>query len=236
MPEIRPSQQQAGIKQYGRIDLVICLDTTGSMDPIIDSVRDYIVTHLIGEMKSQMSKNQMPFEWRARIIGFGDLDADPFYTMPFTSDESVLVDAIGNITRSGGDTEYDLDALMVAASSPWRTDAPTHRIVTLFTDEPTYPSLHTSTGSGNVQTVIEKLAEQRIKLFLFGPEDDTFLELKKLPKSEIMLFPEEEIHPMLIKLDFRKIFEQMAKTISSEMVKSPATPQMGIAGLPSKSM
>ena len=235
MPEIRP-QPQGVIKQYGRIDLVICLDTTGSMSPIIDAVKDYIAIHLIGEMKSQMSKNQMPFEWRARVIGFGDLDADPFYTIPFTSDERVLVDAIKNITRSGGATEYDLDALMTAADSPWRADAPAHRIVILFTDEPTHPSLHPSTGSGNVQTVINKLTAQRIKLFLFGPDDITFVELQKVPKAEIMLFPESEVHAMLIKLDFRKIFEQMAKTISSEIVKSPAMSQAGIAGLPSKSM
>ena len=236
MPEIRPTQQQAGVKQYGRIDLVICLDTTGSMNPIIDAVRDYIITHLIGEMKNQMTKNQMPFEWRARVIGFGDLDADPFYAVPFTSDESVLVDAIRNIDRSGGDTEYDLDALMVAADSPWRTDAPTHRIVVLFTDEPTYPSLHSSTGKGDVQTVIKKLTDQRIKLFLFGPEDKTFLELQKIPKAEIMLFPESGVHEMLIKLDFRKIFEQMAKTISTEMIKSSLTSQAGIGSLSSKSL
>ncbi len=236
MPEIRPTQQQTGVKQYGRIDLVICLDTTGSMNPIIDAVRDYIVTHLIGEMKNQMSKNQMPFEWRARVIGFGDLDADPFYTIPFTSDESALVGAIRNITHSGGSTEYDLDALMLAADSPWRTDAPTHRIVVLFTDEPTHPSLHSSTGSGNVQTVINKLTDQRIKLFLFGPDDTTFLELQKVPKAEIMLFPEADVHAMLTKLDFRKIFEQMAKTISTEMVKSLGTSQAGITGLPSRSL
>jgi len=235
MPEIRP-QAQGAVKQYGRIDLVICLDTTGSMDPIIDAVRDYIITHLIGEMKNQMSKNQMPFEWRARVIGFGDLDADPFYTIPFTSDERVLVEAIRDVTRSSGGTEYDLDALMVAADSPWRTDAPTHRIVILFTDEPTHPSLHASTGKGDVQTVIKKLTDQRIKLFLFGPEDRTFLELQKIPKSEIMLFPESDVHAMLIKLEFRKIFEQMAKTISSEMIKSSLTSQGGIAGLPSKSL
>ena len=148
----------------------------------------------------------------------------------------MLVDAIRNITHSGGSTEYDLDALMAAADSPWKTDAATHRIVVLFTDEPTHPALHPSTGSGNVQTVINKLTSQRIKLFLFGPDDSTFLELQKVPKSEIMLFPESQVHEMLIKLDFRKIFEQMAKTISSEMIKSSVTLQVGIPGLPSKSL
>lgn len=234
MPEIRP-QQQVGVKQYGRLDLVICLDTTGSMDPIIDAVRDYIVTHLIGEMKNQLSHSQMPLEWRARVIGYGDLDADPFYTIPFTSDEHDLINAIRNITHSGGSTEYTLDALLTATRSPWRTDAPTHRIVVLFTDEPSHPALHPSTGTGTVQSVIDEMAAQRIKLFLFGPDDSTFMELKKLPKSEITLFPESDVHAMLTKLDFRKIFEQMAKTISSEMVKSPAAPTLG-QGLPARSM
>lgn len=233
MPEIRPMQNQGGVKQYGRIDLVVCLDTTGSMNPIIDAVRDYIVTHLIGEMKNQLARNQMPLEWRARVIGFGDLDADPFFSSPFTSDDRELVSFISNITRSGGATEYTLDALMTASRSPWRTDAPVHRLIVLFTDEPSHPTLHPSMGAGNVKTVIDELAANKIKLFLFGPQDGTFMELKKLPKSDITLFPEADIHTMLTKLDFRKIFEQMAKTISDEMIKSPASPS---TGLPSKSM
>jgi hypothetical protein len=231
MPEIRPAGQQTGVKQYGRIDLVVCLDTTGSMDPIIDAVREHIVTHLIGEMKGQLSRNQMPLEWRARVIGYGDLDADPFYSTPFTSDEGELVRNIRNVTRSGGGTEYSLDALLLAGRSPWRSDAPTHRIVVLFTDEPSHPRLHTSNGGGAAQAVIDELASQRVKLFLFGVEDITFNELRKLPKSDVTLFPEADIHTMLAKLDFRKIFEQMAKTISDELVKSPATPT-----LPSRSM
>ncbi len=231
MAEIRPPQLQGGVKQYGRIDLVICLDTTGSMDPILDAVRDHIVSHLIGEMKGQLSRNQMPLEWRARVIGYGDLDADPFYTTTFTTDEGELVRYIRNVSRSGGGTEYSLDALLTAGRSPWRDDAPTHRIVVLFTDEPSHPRLHSSNGGGNAQTVIDELAAQRVKLFLFGAEDPTFNELRKLPKSEITLFPESDIHAMLAKLDFRKIFEQMAKTISEVMVKSPATPS-----LPSRSI
>lgn len=222
MPEIRAAQQQGGVKQYGRIDIVICLDTTGSMSPIIDAVCDHIAGHLIGEMKSQLSRNQMPLEWRARVIGYGDLDADPFYTTSFTSDEHELVKAIRNTTRSGGSTEYTLDALYTASRSPWRSDAPTHRILVLFTDEPSHPSLHQSNGGGTLQSVIDELAAQRVKLFLFAPEDSIYNELRKLPKSDITLFPEADIHSMLTKLDFRKIFEQMAKTISDEMIKAPA--------------
>lgn len=231
MPEIRPALQQGGFKQYGRIDLVVCLDTTGSMCPIIDAVRDHIASHLIGEMKSQLSRCQMPLEWRARVIGYGDLDADPFYTTAFTSDDQELVKAIRNTTRSGGSTEYTLDALYTAALSPWRNDAPAHRIVVLFTDEPSHPSLHTSNGGGNLQSVIDELAAQRVKLFLFAPEDSIYNELRKLPKSDITLFPEADVHTMLTKLDFRKIFEQMAKTISDEMIKAPAS-----ASLPNRSM
>lgn len=231
MPEIRPAGQQGGVKQYGRVDMVVCLDTTGSMSPIIDSVRDHIANHLIGEMKSQLSRNQMPLEWRARVIGYGDLDADPFYTTSFTSDEHELVKAIRYTTRSGGSTEYTLDALYTAARSPWRTDAPANRIVVLFTDEPSHPSLHSSNGGGNLQSVIDELAAKRLKLFLFAPEDKIYNELRKLPKSDITLFPESDIHSMLTKLDFRKIFEQMAKTISEEMIKAPAS-----SSLPTRSM
>lgn len=225
MPQICPAKQASGVKQYGRIDLVICLDTTDSMSPIIDSVRDHVINHLINEIKNQVAHNQIPLDWRARVIGYGDLDSDPFCTSPFTTDEQSLIDAIQTVYRSGGSTEYTLDALMTAAGSPWRTDVAAHRIVILFTDEPTAPQLHPYTGSGGVDTVISELTDKKIKLFLFGPEDPIYLKLKRLPKSDITLFPAAAIHEMLVKLDFSKIFEQMAKTISNEIINNPAAMQ-----------
>lgn len=218
MPQIRPMKQEIKVKQYGRVDLVVCLDTTGSMNPIIDAVREHITTHLIGELNNQLSRNQMPLEWQARIVGFGNRNADPFYSTNFTNNEKDLVQAIYDIPTFDGTRECSLDALLDAARSSWRTDVSTHRIVVLFTDEPSYPEVDPAYGGGDVEDVIQELLAQKIKLFLFGPEDKIFSALRKLPKAEITLPQDGDVHGMMRRLDFSKVFEQMAKTISGEMI------------------
>lgn len=232
MPEIRP-QSPITIKQYGRVDLVICIDTTGSMSEVIEAVKTNIATQLIGNLKIQMAKNQSPLEWRGRVIGYGDLnEGEPIFESDFTSDESALQNTVMNIPRtSGGDLpESTLDALIVASRSPWRTDAGAHRIVILFTDAPPHPEMHPDTipsGPRDVDEVISQLTAQKVKLFLYGPDDSNFAELNKIPKASITLFPPDKIYDNLQSLiDFSKEFKQMAATISGEMLNALPTASM----------
>ncbi len=226
MPEIRP-QTPIAIKQYGRVDIVICIDTTGSMSEVIEAVKSNIATHLIGNLKSQMAKNQSPLEWRGRVIGYGDLnEGEPIFESDFTNDESMLADTIMNIPRTGGGDlpESTLDALIVASNSLWRTDVSAHRIVILFTDAPPLPEMHPNTmptGPRDVDEVISKLTAQKVKLFLYGPDDPNFTKLNLVPKAAITLFPPDKIYDNLQGIiDFSKEFKQMAATISGEMLNS----------------
>lgn len=232
MPEIRP-QAPIAIKQYGRVDLVICIDTTGSMSEVIEAVKANVATHLIGKLKSQMARNQSPLEWRARVIGYGDLnEGEPIFESCFTGDEAVLADTVMNIPRTGGGDipESTLDALMVASRSPWRTDGGAHRIVILFTDAPPHPEMHANTaptGPRDVDEVISQLTAQKVKFFLYGPQDPLYERLKLVPKAPITLFPPDQIYDNLQNLiDFSKEFQQMAATISGDMLNAPGLASM----------
>lgn len=227
MAEIRP-QAPIAIKQYGKVDLVICIDTTGSMSEAIEAVKSNIATHLIGGLKGQMTKNQSPLDWRARVIGYGDLnEGEAVFESAFTSDEAELTKTVMNIPRTGGGDipESALDAMMIGAKSPWRTDGAAHRIVILFTDAPSHPEMHSNTapsGPRDVDEVISQLTAQRVKLFVYAPQDSTYERLRLLPKSQVTLFPADKAHEGLQNLvDFTKEFEQMAKTISGEMLNTP---------------
>lgn len=227
MPEIKP-QGPVSIKQYGIVDLVICIDTTGSMSDVIEAVKSNVATHLIGGIKTQMAKNQSPLDWRARVIGYGDLnEGEAIYESAFTSNESELTNTVMNIPRTGGgdEPESTFDAMVVASQSPWRTDTAAHRVVILFTDASPIPELHSNTlpsGPRDVDEVISQLISQKVKLFLYGPQNTMYEKLKLLPKAQITLFPPEKTHDNLQSLvDFSKEFEQMAKTISGDLLNTP---------------
>ena len=227
MAEIKP-QAPIAIKQYGKVDLVICIDTTGSMEGVIDAVKSNIATHLIGGLKGQMALNQSPLDWRAKVIGYGDLNiGEAVFESTFTNNEAELTNTIMNIPRTAGgdEPESTLDAMMIAAKSAWRTDGAAHRIVILFTDASAHPEMHANTvpsGPRDVDELISQLTAQRVKLFVYAPQDTTYERLRLLPKSQVTLLPPDKAHEGLQNLvSFTKEFEQMAKTISGEMLNTP---------------
>jgi len=227
MAEIKP-QGVVTIKQYGKVDLVICIDTTGSMTTAIATVQANIANHLIGGLKGQMARNQSPLDWRAKVIGYGDLNiGEAVFESAFTNNETELTNTVMNIPRTGGgdEPESSLDAMMIAAKSSWRTDGAAHRIVILFTDASPHPEMHANTvpsGPRDVDELISQLTAQRVKLFVYAPQNATYERLRLLPKSQVTLLPPGKIHEGLQKLvDFSKEFEQMAKTISGEMLNTP---------------
>ena len=233
MPEIKQIDSSVAAKSYGYVDIVVALDTTGSMSGIINAVQRNIAAKLIGELKKQMAKSQSMLAWRGRVIGYGDVKiGEPITGNPFTDQESVLVDQIMNIPPTGGGDEPEsaLDALMVATRSDWR-EGPVHKVVVLITDATTHPQMEPSTvssGPRDVAFLREEMIKQRIKLFLYGQECLSYVELKRLPKASIALWPASEIYDALPTLDFAKEFEVMAKTISDAVVDLAAAP------LPSK--
>ncbi len=120
----------------GMIDLVFCIDTTGSMDDDIDQVKDQ-ATMIINTLASQTS------DFRVGLVGYKDIGSLPadepvFQDFPFTSNVGAIVANINALEASGGgdNPEAVYEALLRAMDSvtlgPWRNGA--GKIVILMGD------------------------------------------------------------------------------------------------------
>jgi hypothetical protein len=108
----------------GAIDLVFCIDTTGSMDDDIQQVKDQAAM-IISTLAAQTS------DFRIGLVGFRDFGSDPpddpiFQDYPFTSDVNAIIANINSLTAEGGgdDPEAVYEALLRAMDNvtlgPWR--------------------------------------------------------------------------------------------------------------------
>jgi HEAT repeat protein len=113
------------------IDLVLVLDATGSMSPVIQSTKRRLEAVLRG------LRDVVP-DLRARIVAYRD-QGDAFLTLgsPLTHDPRILEDFLACVPAwGGGDVpEAVLAGLRDAVDrTPWRDG--THRVIVLFGDAP----------------------------------------------------------------------------------------------------
>ena len=134
--------------QFGEynIDICLCIDKTGSMRPIIDTVKNNALNLYQDIRNSLEAKGKMVNRLRIRVIWFGDYKADSqpmllssFLTLP---DETVQFEKfVNDIEAHGGgdDPEDGLEALAYAMRSDWCEDGWRKRhIIALFTDAPAH--------------------------------------------------------------------------------------------------
>ncbi|MBQ9828496.1 MAG: VWA domain-containing protein [Lachnospiraceae bacterium] len=134
--------------QFGEynIDICLCIDKTGSMTPIIDTVKQNAL-NLYGDITNSLeAKGKHINRFRIRVICFGDYKADevpmllsPFLTLP--DDEQKFKDWVNAIQADGGGDfpEDGLEALAYAMRSDWCKDGWKKRhIIALFTDAPAH--------------------------------------------------------------------------------------------------
>lgn len=142
-----------GNGQYGyyNIDICLCIDKTGSMQPIIDTVRSNALNlyrDIVGALENNAENPKHVGRLRVRVIWFGDYIADgknamlgsQFLTLPEDEDKfrgyvmGVRADGGGDIPEDG------LEALAFAMRSPWCKDGFKRRhIIALFTDAHPHP-------------------------------------------------------------------------------------------------
>lgn len=127
------------------VDIVFCIDVTGSMDPIIDAVKANALRFYDDVQNNLTAKGKNVDELRVRIVAFRDFAADgeaamdesPFYRLP--DERSAFSDFVnGLIAEGGGDApESGLEAVALAMNSPWTTRGDRRRqVVVVWTDQP----------------------------------------------------------------------------------------------------
>jgi hypothetical protein len=127
------------------VDIVFCIDVTGSMTPIIDQVKANALRFYDDVQSNLTAKGKNVDQLRVRVIAFRDfaadgaaaLDESPFFTLPEErASFSEFVD--GLIAEGGGDApESGLEAVALAIDSPWTTTGDRRRqVIVVWTDQP----------------------------------------------------------------------------------------------------
>ncbi len=155
-------EQSRSFPTSSKADIVILIDTTGSMNRSIATLRDRCV-------QFSEAMRQQRIQHRFALVGFGDA-AEPEWrdVRPFTSDVAVFRKGVEALRRfDGGDLpESSLDALLAALELPF--DEQAMRRFYLVTDA----RFHAPTKSGeSAAAVAARLVERRVLLQVFTQPD-----------------------------------------------------------------
>ena len=126
------------------IDIVFCIDCTGSMSPVIDLVKDK-VRKFPNDLKDALAKkDKQVHELRIRVIAFRDfesdsdaLEASEFFVVEPSTDSANFESFVNRLGASGGgdEPESGLEALAIAMGSDWTDSGDKQRhLVVMFTD------------------------------------------------------------------------------------------------------
>jgi von Willebrand factor type A domain len=130
------------------VDIVFCIDVTGSMTPIIDAVKANALRFYDDVQNNLTAKGKNVDELRVRVIAFRDFGADgeaaleesPFFQLP--SEQSDFRDFVNRLVAEGGGDapESGLEAVALAMTSPWTTRGERRRqVIVVWTDQPAQP-------------------------------------------------------------------------------------------------
>jgi len=150
-PAASPAAQSSMAAPRGlsyAVDIVFCIDVTGSMTPIIDQVKANALGFYDDVQTNLTEKGKNVAQLRVRVIAFRDFVADgsaalaesPFFTLP--AERGGFSEFVnGLIAQGGGDApESGLDAVALAINSPWMTTGDRRRqVVVVWTDQPAHP-------------------------------------------------------------------------------------------------
>jgi hypothetical protein len=125
------------------VDLVLCIDGTSSMTPIIDEVKARAGAFHQDLKKEMDAKTKVIDDLRLRVVvfrdlgvdGAGSIEASEFFALPEESDTfSAFVTGI-RAYGGGDEPESGLEALAVAVNSPWNKSGVKRRqVIVVWTD------------------------------------------------------------------------------------------------------
>jgi hypothetical protein len=178
------------------VDIVFCIDVTGSMAPVIETVKEGALSFHKRLEDAMAAKGKAISQLRLRVIAyrdFGDnagdaIQASDFWHIPEQSPDFEAFVRSLRATGGGDEPESGLEALALAIGSPWERGLDRRRhIIAVFTDASahplgvggdarTYPAgiprtiddLFEAWGYGSSQTAIMENAAKR--LLLFAPD------------------------------------------------------------------
>ena len=186
--------------QYS-IDLVVCIDGTGSMKPVIQGVKASALTFHEKLQQKMADMGKQVGRLRVKVIVFRDYWADApdevmvcsrFFELP--EESSSFGEFVNKIEHGGGGDEPEnaLEALALAIRSPW-SDEQSHEkgryVILMCTDASAHPLEKASKPShypsempkdfDELTDEWEKLPLNKKRLVLFAPEKTPWLEVEE---------------------------------------------------------
>ena len=161
------SMGAAGQGMDYNVDIVMCIDATGSMASIIEDVKRNALSFYQKFVDEMEAKSKSVQQLRIKVIAFRDygVDSEPmveskFFTLDEESGE--FHDFVNGIEATGGgdEPENSLEALALAMKSDWVTTGSVRRhVIILYTDASALPLGERSGQSGYPSGMPADLAE-----------------------------------------------------------------------------
>ena len=157
------------------IDIVMCIDATGSMTPVIDMVKS-TASGFHGRLSTALdAKEKKVNQLRVRVVIFRDILADglaeaivtsEFMTLPAENDK--FKDFVSNIQAKGGgdEPESGFEALATAINSDWTKEGDKRRhLVVLWTDASAYKLEDVPAGRSDYPSGMPKNFEEFVNMW-----------------------------------------------------------------------
>lgn len=198
------------------VDVCLCIDKTGSMGPIINTVKRNALNLYRDVLDSLENKGKHVNQFRIRVIWFGDYlaDSEPMLVSDFLQmpeDLAVYEKFVNSINPAGGGDapEDGLEALAYAIRSDWvKSGWRKRHIIALFTDasahelgfgkeDPSYPKTGMPEDFGRLtemwgsKSYPGEMDNSAKRLLLFAP-DTSFWHTIRESWNNVVLSPAGE--------------------------------------------
>ena len=220
------------------IDVVFCIDGTGSMAPCIESVKSNARRFHLEFVSAMTDLGSEIDSMRVKVIVFRDYHDDgeqamvqsPFFELP--TDTAVFEKFLADISANGGGDgpENGLEAMYYAMKSDFTTGAKDRQVIVLFTDAEALDLKQRASEAGYPADMVDeagliemwacmaqdssfKLRERNKRLVMFAPDGTKYKALKsKLNRS---VFEPVNMADGLGDIDFKEIIKIIAASASN---------------------
>lgn len=156
------------------VDLVFCIDCTGSMSPVLSEVKANALALLPALEKRMQEKSKHIDRLRIRVIGFRDyyVDTTPMVEMrefvDLRTQGSDFESFVKDLSADGGgdEPENGLEALALAIKSSWNPDqSKGRRVIVVWTDASAHPLEKAATKPGHYPAGLPKNMDELTELW-----------------------------------------------------------------------
>jgi len=193
--------QQGPPKIKGVADIVFCIDTSGSMSPCFEGVKEH-VSDFVSGIQSDLQK---PMDYRVGLVAAGCLE---FQHTDFTDRSEQFASWVSQAELSGGN-ELTLPAIDMCLDMEWRHGA--HKVVVVLTDEPVAGGDQVEFQLSRLDELCAKVEALKVMLFIVAPPCPTYERLGNLDKAIYQELTGQDFEGE----DFHELMEQIGKTVSA---------------------